>query len=223
MQPFNEELKILVDTLRQIGIKGEVKVAEWIRGSSVVWTNAYNKKSLSYGNHFGHTLEQWRLFTHQCHVLGLVKYELRSMIKGNGHYSVIGVYYPLSQSEQYIQGEKSLLLLAMKHCVNDSSVATIISVHGSSRIISDQTVSTKKIRLGKGSNILPVARKLLTDQENLKKYPINVITISLVHFLSLLIIVSNSCTTFLTVLCYSKLLLPIIIIFGMTFNCLRET
>ena len=56
----------------------------------------------------------------------------------------------------------------MKHCVNDSSVATI-SVHGSSRIISDQTVSIKKIRLGKGSNILPVVRKLLTDQENWKK------------------------------------------------------
>ena len=52
MQPFNEELKILVDALWQIGIKGEVKVAEWIRGSSVAWTNAYNKKSLSYGNHF---------------------------------------------------------------------------------------------------------------------------------------------------------------------------
>ena len=46
---------------------------------------------------------------HQCHVLGLVKYELRSMIKGSGHYSVMGVYYPLDQSEQYIQGEKSLL------------------------------------------------------------------------------------------------------------------
>ena len=46
MQPFNDELKILVDALRQIGIKGEVKVAEWIRGSSVAWTNAYNKKSL---------------------------------------------------------------------------------------------------------------------------------------------------------------------------------
>ena len=168
MQPFNEELKILVDALRQIGIKGEVKVAEWIRGSSVAWTNAYNKKSLSYGNHFGHTLEQWRLFMHQCHVLGLVKYELRSMIKGNGHYSVMGVYYPLDQSEQYIQGEKSLLLPAMKHCVNDSSIATI-SVHGSSRTISDQTVSTKKIRLGKGNNILPVVRKLLTDQENWKK------------------------------------------------------
>ena len=42
------------------------------------------------------------------------------MIKGNGHYSVMGVYYPLDQSEQYIQDEKSLLLPAMKHCVNEA-------------------------------------------------------------------------------------------------------
>lgn len=34
MQSFNDELKILVDALGQLGQKGEVKVAEWIRGSS---------------------------------------------------------------------------------------------------------------------------------------------------------------------------------------------
>ena len=53
MQPFIEE---------QIGQKGEVKVAEWIRDSFVAWTNAYNKKALSYGNYRGHAYEQWRLF-----------------------------------------------------------------------------------------------------------------------------------------------------------------
>ena len=62
MHPFNEELKILVDALQQVGKKGEAKVAEWIRGSAVSWTNAYNKNSYSYGNNKGHTLEQWRLF-----------------------------------------------------------------------------------------------------------------------------------------------------------------
>ena len=58
-QPFNEELKILVDALKQIGKKGEVKVVEWIRGSLVEWTNAYNKQSFSYGNHKGHSFDQW--------------------------------------------------------------------------------------------------------------------------------------------------------------------
>ena len=45
-QPFNEELKILVDALKQIGRKGEVKVVEWICGSLVEWINAYNNHSL---------------------------------------------------------------------------------------------------------------------------------------------------------------------------------
>ena len=48
MRPFNEELKVLVDALQQIGQKGEVKVAEWVRGSAVSWTNAYNKRSFSH-------------------------------------------------------------------------------------------------------------------------------------------------------------------------------
>ena len=99
MRPFNEELKVLVDALQQIGQKGEVKVAEWVRGSAVSWTNAYNKRSFSYGNNKGHTLEQWRLFLQQCHVHGLIKYELRSLVKGNKYYSVMGVYYPLENSE----------------------------------------------------------------------------------------------------------------------------
>ena len=101
----------------------------------------------------------------KCHVLGLIKYELRSMIKGNGHYSVMGTYYPLDASEQYLKDEKSLMLPAMKHRVDDPSV---VLSHGSSGSASNQSASTKKKRLGKGSNILPVVRKMLADQENWK-------------------------------------------------------
>ena len=36
-----------IDTLHQ---KGEKKVAEWIRGSSLAWTQPYNTQSMSYGN-----------------------------------------------------------------------------------------------------------------------------------------------------------------------------
>ena len=64
------------------------------------------------------------------------------MINGNGHYSVMGIYYPLDASDQYVQDEKSLMLPAMKHRVDDSSVAA----HGtsSSGSASDQTVSMKR-------------------------------------------------------------------------------
>jgi len=43
---FKEELKVLIDAVDHLGGMGEVKVAEWIRGSKIAWTNAFNKKCL---------------------------------------------------------------------------------------------------------------------------------------------------------------------------------
>ena len=34
--------------LETVGSKGEVKVAEWIRGSALSWTEKHDKNSLSY-------------------------------------------------------------------------------------------------------------------------------------------------------------------------------
>lgn len=73
---FKEELKVLINALETVGSKGEVKVAEWIRGSALSWTEKHDKSSLSYGNHYGHGIDFWRKFMRQCHVLGLVNYEL---------------------------------------------------------------------------------------------------------------------------------------------------
>ena len=168
-QTFNDELKILVDALNQVGAKGEVKIAEWIRGSSVSWTNAYNKKALSYGNSRGHTLEQWRLFMRQCHVLGLVKYELKSMIKANGHYSVMGVYSPLDSSKRYIDADETLLLPCVNHSSKILDVSSQPSTSKSLDSCSSQNLDTpKRKRMGKGSNMLTTVRKMLSDQENWK-------------------------------------------------------
>ena len=147
--------------MQQVGIKGEVKLAEWIRGSLAAWTQKYNKKSFSYGNSRGHSLEQWRTFMRQCNVLGIVKYDLRSMIKGSGHYSVMGVYTPLESCQVYISNDKSLMLPAFKHSLEDTSrtLSSNTSVAESSK---------RKKRLGKGCNILPIVRNLLADQENWK-------------------------------------------------------
>ena len=67
-----EELKILLDALNNIGCKGEVKIAEWIRGSKLQWTDAFNKNCLSYGNHNNKDMNFWRTFIKQCHVMSLV-------------------------------------------------------------------------------------------------------------------------------------------------------
>ena len=158
---FNEELKILEDAMKQVGIKGAVKIAEWVRGSSASWTSKYDKTSFSYGNSKGHTLEQWRLFLRQCHVLGIVKYDLRSMIKGSGHYSVMGIYYPLDDCKPYINNEKSLMLPVLEQSIESRPCRNRPSTSASE-------CSLKKKRLGKGCNILPIVRKLLVDKENWK-------------------------------------------------------
>ena len=69
-----EELKILMNALDELGCKGEVKVAEWIRGSKVSWTNAHNKQAFSYGNHLGKDITFWRTFIKQCHVVSLINW-----------------------------------------------------------------------------------------------------------------------------------------------------
>ncbi|MDD9816535.1 MAG: RecQ family ATP-dependent DNA helicase [Gammaproteobacteria bacterium] len=43
----HSELAILVDAIDTIGDKGEVKLAQWIRGTSLQWTNDYNKSANS--------------------------------------------------------------------------------------------------------------------------------------------------------------------------------
>ena len=61
-----KELSILHNAIEVIGQKGEIKLAQWIRGSSLPWTNAYDKKAPSYGYSTGHSEMCWRIFMRQC-------------------------------------------------------------------------------------------------------------------------------------------------------------
>ena len=94
MNNMKNELAIVINALDQLGSRGEVKIAEWIRGSKLAWTNEFDKSVMPYGNHCGRAVEFWRNFLRQCYVNGLVQMELQSLIKRNGHYSVYGVYFP---------------------------------------------------------------------------------------------------------------------------------
>ena len=49
-----KELEVLLDAIDVVGDKGEVKLAQWIRGSSQEWTIQYNKDSYSFSNSMGH-------------------------------------------------------------------------------------------------------------------------------------------------------------------------
>ena len=86
-----EELSIVIDAIDTIGTKGEVKIAQWIRGSTLQWTSDYNKAASSYGNSMGHSELWWRRFLRQSAASGALERELKSLIKKNGHYCIQGL------------------------------------------------------------------------------------------------------------------------------------
>ena len=138
VEDFKEELKILIDALNHVGCKGELKIAEWIRGSSMSWTNAYDKTCLSFGNNKGRDLMFWRRFIKQCHVMSFLQLELRSMIKSSGHYAVNGVYYPTQEGVHAINGSDPFLL---PKCYDSAEPPTTSSTNIS------ESVAMKKKRL----------------------------------------------------------------------------
>lgn len=151
-----DELKVLINALEEVGCKGEVKIAEWIRESNISWTDVHNKQAFSYGNHRGKDLTFWRTFIKQCHVASLIKFELKSMIKGNGSYAV---YYPLPKGRELADSDDDLLLPSYDSRPTKMSVRTCDVAPGSSGI-------EKRNREGKGSHTLTMVRKSLTESEN---------------------------------------------------------
>ena len=91
MNDCNAELCTLINAVHTVGEKGELKVVQWIRGSLLAWTDQYDKNAISYGKSHHHSEKWWRTFIHQCHVLGLVQKQLRSVIKKSEHYSIQGI------------------------------------------------------------------------------------------------------------------------------------
>jgi superfamily II DNA helicase RecQ len=76
-----EELSIAIDAIDTIGTKGEVKIVQWIRGSTLQWTSNYDKAASSYGNSMGHSELWWRRFLRQSAASGALERELKSLIK----------------------------------------------------------------------------------------------------------------------------------------------
>ena len=157
---MKNELAIVINALDQLGSRGEVKIAEWIGGSKLAWTNEFDKSVMSYGNHCGRAVEFWRNFLRQCYVNGLVQMELQSLIKRNGHYSVYGVYFPTDKGQQSVQKGEDVFL---PEILNENKPFTS----------NDKTPCTrteeKRKRVGKGSHILPIIKGCLQESENWKK------------------------------------------------------
>ena len=66
---LSKELQILYDAIQTLGSKGELKITQWIRGSGLAWTDAYNKSYI-------------------CHME-----ILRDRVRGGGGYSYASVMF----------------------------------------------------------------------------------------------------------------------------------
>ena len=166
-QDCTEELRTLYSAMEMIGAKGELKLSQWIRGSSLAWTNDYNKRSTSYGKSLGHSEKWWRIFIRKCHVLGLVEKRLQSIIKRTKHYSVQGIIHSTEKGIKLVQTDEHVVSIPqfsehMEECYEESlacSKSTSIRLHSSSHKICRE-------RKGKGTHAWITAKRLLEDKEN---------------------------------------------------------
>ena len=161
---MREELKIVVDAITVVGCKGELKIVQWIRGSSLQWTAEYNKKSLSYGNFKGKSELWWRKFIRQCHVTGYIQKELKCIIKKSSHYAIQGVLNVLPKAHKVLEGDNPIVLMNE----GSTSAKPSLSVGSCSHNIIQTTVHQPSIsdRKGKGTHGLIIVKNLLSDKEN---------------------------------------------------------
>ena len=87
-----------------------MKIARWITSSALSWTDNYNKQTSSYGNSLGHSERWWRDFIKRCHVVGVAKKDLRSIIKQSQHYSIPGIICKTEHGQALLDKQEAFLL-----------------------------------------------------------------------------------------------------------------
>ena len=93
----------------------------------------------------------------QCHVLSLVSYEL---IKKSGFYAVNGIYHAAQKGKEAVEKNECILLPRNEHILLPSQGDDNSTISHSAVV-----VKQKKLRTGKGSNILSVVQQLLQEPE----------------------------------------------------------
>ena len=155
------ELIMLVNAIDTLGLKGELKISQWIRGSNAVWTQEYDKSAPSHGNFKGHSEAWWRLFIKMCYSFGYVQRETQSLIKKNGHYAILGVYKVTTKGREFTATEDNkftIPLRLMKQCQSETKNSALPTTSG----------NPTKVRIGKGTPPLIIARQMMAEKENWK-------------------------------------------------------
>ena len=63
----------------------------------------------------GHSEMWWRLFIRKCHVLGVVRKELKSIIKQSQHYGIQGVICKTSNGEAVIESGETFMVYTSEY------------------------------------------------------------------------------------------------------------
>ena len=160
----------LLNTVKFLGVKGELKIAQWIRGSHAAWTELHDKaSSTSYGSFNGHSETWWRGFIKLCYCLGYVERELQSLIKKSSTYAIQAVYHVTSKGEELISTEERCLVpswLVNEDLKTNSQLAKPLAVTDASE--TSTLSNSTKTRVGKGTPPLLIVRKLMNEKENWK-------------------------------------------------------
>lgn len=116
---------------------------------------------MSYGSSRGHSEKWWRVFIRKCHVLGLVKKELKSIIKKSQHYGIQGIIYKTTEGNSAIESGQKLMLPQHRDDGN--------KLYNTSRPNTlqpdDHGESSRKKSTHEGNGISTI-RRLLEDHEN---------------------------------------------------------
>ena len=149
-------------------MKGELKLAQWIRGSTLQWTTGYNKAASSYGSSMGHSELWWRRFLRQSAASGALERELKSLIKKNSHYCIQGLYRVLPRGREIVLNSEGFSVPKLEDCKTIDEQSHSMR----KRSISDDSVIPPKKKIctktGKGTHGLRVVKTLLEDEENWK-------------------------------------------------------
>jgi len=162
---MSKELEILISAIDELGIKGEKKLAQFIRGSNVQWIkdlqNFDQKVSNAYGKSPSHlSMDWWRLFARQCSVAGYLYRKVDCGTFQGRQAGVFTYFKATSKGRDAIASNKEVMLPPLPMQQEDVALK-----HHSTLKYPNETVQKKK-RVGRGSNPLSNIRELLSDKEN---------------------------------------------------------
>ena len=137
------------------------QIAQWIRGSADknLDKSKDTLESFSCGNHFSHSIETWRTLVRQSWLMGFLK---RSLAIGTGHNrrtDIVYAAYTVTTEGVKFLSEDSAQEVLLPDEIRSSEKKEV-------KLNDNKEQTTPKARKGRGTHILNVAKRLISDKDN---------------------------------------------------------